>query len=98
GADLSGAQLDRAALVDARLDGANLTSAALVDARLDGASLIGAQLDRANLEGAQWSTGTRWPDSGWARRMWDASEEVSAGVFQVRPDPGWERADFPPFV
>ncbi|WP_250280179.1 pentapeptide repeat-containing protein [Frankia sp. Cppng1_Ct_nod] len=74
-----GAQLEEANLTDAWLIGANLTGA-----WLGGANLTGAWLGGANLTGVFWSVTTRWPDGDWARRMWDASDEVAQGMFQVR--------------
>jgi uncharacterized protein YjbI with pentapeptide repeats len=55
GADLSGAQLDRAWLAGANLAGANLSGADLTDARLSGANLSGANLHEADLTKARLS-------------------------------------------
>jgi uncharacterized protein YjbI with pentapeptide repeats len=49
GADLSGAQLKQAILLDAHLESANLSGANLEEALLDGAHLEGASLADANL-------------------------------------------------
>jgi uncharacterized protein YjbI with pentapeptide repeats len=52
GADLSGAQLQRAVLLDAHIEGGNLTGANLQEAALDGAHLEGACLADADLRWA----------------------------------------------
>ncbi len=88
GADLTGAVLSWATLTRAGLVGADLTDADLREANLRGADLTGAWLGGADLTGTLWSRDTRWPDAGWAWRMRDSSDEVSTGLFRVRPDSG----------
>jgi hypothetical protein len=82
--DLSGASLDRASLVGARLVGASLDRASLDRARLDGASLVGASLDRASLDGASLD-----------RASLDGASLVGASLDGASLDdcymPGWER-------
>jgi uncharacterized protein YjbI with pentapeptide repeats len=60
-ADLEGANLEGASLLDANLGSANLEGASLLDANLWGANLKGAKLDATKLKGAIRPDGTKHP-------------------------------------
>jgi uncharacterized protein YjbI with pentapeptide repeats len=84
GADLTGAELERANLIGVDLVGAILKDARLVDADLRGAYLSSANLTNANLSGADLSTAEVDPTTNFADVWFDPHTAWPKGM---RPRP-----------